>query len=431
MKNISINNYYDVVIIGGGIIGLSSAYFSTSRGLRTLIIDQYGIQNSINSSKGIERMFRLMQDNEFEARLAESSLSLWMQLQLATKNQLLCMDELIFFGHRDAPMTTEGNIRQVKKTMDRMGMPYKYLASPDAIHKYFPVFNRMALANDYVGLVQAASASINVQEASKTFLCEAKKTGNLHVLENVNVVDISFHNNLVTGHSYDIHTEGNRKSSLIHGKHLIICPGIWADTVLNPLGLKQNKNWRIWQMNYAYWTLKKSYPKIPVWFEFGNIDASDNGTFYGFPSLNFSPKMNNTVKISADYTYDVFKKTSEITKEVNSQLIKEISEHVNFLLDSEVIDSSDFKDAGTCFYSMSPDSKLVIGRIPTEPCSQLFYPGASMCIMESGRAFKYAPLFGRVLVELAIDGQSNYQKDLDVFSPVREGIFDASDAAIN
>lgn len=175
MKNISINNYYDVVIIGGGIIGLSSPYSSTSRGLRTLIIDQYDIQNSINSSKGIERMFRLMQDNEFEARLAESSLSLWMQLQLATKNQLLCMDELIFFGHRDVPMTTEGNIRQVKKTMDRMGMPYKYLASPDAIHKYFPVFNRMALANDYVGLVHAASASINVQEASKTFLCEAKK----------------------------------------------------------------------------------------------------------------------------------------------------------------------------------------------------------------------------------------------------------------
>ncbi len=43
--------------------------------------------------------------------------------------------------------------------------------------------------------------------------------------------------------------------------------------------------------------------------------------------------------------------------------------------------------------------------------------------MESGRAFKYAPLFGRVLVELAIDGKRPYQSDLDIFSPQREGLF--------
>jgi glycine/D-amino acid oxidase-like deaminating enzyme len=75
---------------------------------------------------------------------------------------------------------------------------------------------------------------------------------------------------------------------------------------------------------------------------------------------------------------------------------------------------------------MSPDGKLVIGRIPTEPCSQSFHAGASMCIMESGRAFKYAPLFGRALVELAVDGRTRYQSDLDIFAPTREGMFEPS-----
>lgn len=76
--------HYDVLIIGGGILGLASAYYATARGLKTLIVDQYGIGNDTNSSKGLERMFRLMQDNESEARLAETSLALWTELQRAS-----------------------------------------------------------------------------------------------------------------------------------------------------------------------------------------------------------------------------------------------------------------------------------------------------------------------------------------------------------
>jgi thioredoxin reductase len=32
--------HYDVLIIGGGILGLASAYYATARGLKTLIVDQ-------------------------------------------------------------------------------------------------------------------------------------------------------------------------------------------------------------------------------------------------------------------------------------------------------------------------------------------------------------------------------------------------------
>ncbi|OTA20783.1 N-methyl-L-tryptophan oxidase [Xenorhabdus beddingii] len=424
MQSVNPRDDFDMVIIGGGIIGLASAYYATFRGLRTLIIDQYGIHNDVNSSKGIERMFRLMQDNESEAHLAETSLALWMELQLATGKQLLAMDDLIFFGHRDAPMTTEGNVQQIKKTMDRMGMPYEYLDSPDAIHRRFPVFNRAALADDYVGLVQAASASINVQGAAKAFFYAAKQTGHLHVLDKHAVIGIDFHRNPLTSHRYTLHIQGEDKAISVHGKYLIACPGVWADSVLTPLGLQQTRNWKIWQMNYAYWPLKKHRPRIPVWFEFGNIDASDNGTFYGFPPLNFSPEMQNMVKMSADYTYDIFDAPSAIRPGVNDRLMEELSQHLGHLLDAEIIDATNFERVGTCLYSMSPDGKLVIGRIPTEPCSQSFYPGASMCIMESGRAFKYAPLFGRVLVELALEGKSRYQSDLEIFSPIRKGLFE-------
>ncbi|WP_082716194.1 MULTISPECIES: FAD-dependent oxidoreductase [Burkholderia] len=425
MHPIKSGSNFDVLVVGGGILGLASAYYATAKGLDTLIIDQFGVRNDVNSSKGIERMFRLMQDNKSEARLAETSLALWMELQHATGAQLLAVNDLIFFGHRDAPMTTEGNIMQVRATMDGMGMPYAYLDSPDAIHRRFPVFNRAALPDDYAGLVQAASASINVQAAAKTFFLAAKQTGHLHVLDKHAVVGID-HHPAAAGRGYMLHTESDGESLSVHGQHLIACPGVWTDSVLKSFGLQQTPRWKIWQMNYAYWELKKRSPQVPIWFEFGNIDASDHGTFYGFPPLDFSPTMSNMVKMSADYTYDVFDSPAAIRPGVNERLLDELTGHLGRLIDPGVIDAGRYHHAGTCLYSMSPDGKLVIGRIPTEPSTDAFYPRASMCVMESGRAFKYAPLFGRVLVELAVEGQSRYQADLDVFSPVREGLFDVA-----
>ncbi|MDN7671427.1 FAD-dependent oxidoreductase [Burkholderia oklahomensis] len=424
MQPIKPGSNYDVLIVGGGILGLASAYYATARGLSTLIVDQYGVRNDVNSSKGVERMFRLMQDNESETRLAEASLALWTEIQLAAGTRLLAMDDLLFFGHRDAPMTTEGNVAQVRKTMDGMGMPYEYLDSPAAIHRRFPIFNLAALPDDYVGLVQAASASINVQAASRTFLLGAKRTGRLHVLDGQTVVHVDHHQQAADC-AYTLHTRSDDASMTVHGRHLIACPGVWADSVLRGLGLKQSGRWKIWQMNYAYWELKASHPRMPIWFEFGNVDASDRGTFYGFPRLDFSPAMHDMVKMSADYTYDVFDEPSAIRSTVSDRLMRELTEHVGRLVDPDVIDASHGQHAGTCLYSMSPDGKLVIGRIPMEPRSKSYHARASMCIMESGRAFKYAPLFGRVLVELAVDGHSRYQSDLDIFSPTRDGLFDS------
>jgi glycine/D-amino acid oxidase-like deaminating enzyme len=424
MHPIQSGSDFDVVIIGGGILGLASAYYATSRGLTTLIVDQYGVRNEVNSSKGLERMFRVMQDNECETRLAEASLGMWMEIQQASGERLLAMDDLLFFGHRDAPMTTEGNVRQVRQTMDGMGMPYEYLESPAAIHRRFPIFNVDAMPADYVGLVQGASASINVQAAGKAFLHGATRTGRLHTLNEHTVLDVEAHRNAGTGHAYTLHTTSNGVQTAVRARHLIACPGVWADSVLNGLGLKQSRRWKIWQMNYAYWELKANHPKVPIWFEFGNVDASDHGTFYGFPPLDFAPAMRNMIKMSADYTYDVFDDPYAERPPINDRLMRELAGHLDRLIDPGLIDANAYQQAGRCVYSMSPDGKLVIGRIPTAPGGDGYHARASMCIMESGRAFKYAPLFGRALVELAVDGHSRYQSDLEVFSPVREGLFE-------
>jgi sarcosine oxidase len=63
---------------------------------------------------------------------------------------------------------------------------------------------------------------------------------------------------------------------------------------------------------------------------------------------------------------------------------------------------------------MSADSQIILDCLPG-------FPNVSVLTGESGRAFKYTPLFGRILVELATTGKSAY--DISEFSINRGGLF--------
>jgi sarcosine oxidase len=54
----------------------------------------------------------------------------------------------------------------------------------------------------------------------------------------------------------------------------------------------------------------------------------------------------------------------------------------------------------TCLYTMPPDRDFVISRLPEQP-------NVSVAV-GAGHAYKFASLIGRILSELALDGQTGY-----------------------
>jgi sarcosine oxidase len=54
----------------------------------------------------------------------------------------------------------------------------------------------------------------------------------------------------------------------------------------------------------------------------------------------------------------------------------------------------------TCLYTMPPDRHFVIDVVPG-------YPQISV-VVDGGHAFKFATLIGRILSQLALDGQTEY-----------------------
>jgi sarcosine oxidase len=66
--------------------------------------------------------------------------------------------------------------------------------------------------------------------------------------------------------------------------------------------------------------------------------------------------------------------------------------------------------AKTCLYTMTPDEHFTIGLHP-------HFPSVSIACGFSGHGFKFAPVVGEILAQLATAGKSTHP--IEIFSPVR------------
>ena len=66
--------------------------------------------------------------------------------------------------------------------------------------------------------------------------------------------------------------------------------------------------------------------------------------------------------------------------------------------------------ATTCLYTMTPDEHFIIGLHPQ-------FPSVSVACGFSGHGFKFAPVVGEILTQLATAGKSSHP--IEIFSPGR------------
>jgi glycine/D-amino acid oxidase-like deaminating enzyme len=414
---------FDLIVVGGGTIGLAAAYHAAARGLKVVVLDQYDVPNQSGSSRGLDRMFRIMYSQAERVRLVESSYALWHEMEDFIGEKILAERDLLFFGHSEGPPGFEGSLKAIRQAMDQLGIPHDFLGSPAEIARRYPIYVTGSMPADYVGLVQNNGATINVRASFDTILQLAQKTNNLTIASGSRVASLKQISATWYVTAVDKHGSQNYQSN-----YLILCPGIWLDSILPYVGLQTWKGspmpWSIWQMTLAYFPVPPGRSDHwPIWYEFGNLQAADQKLFYGFPDNAFTPETAGKMKISVDFTNTIVADPSQLTNQPDPQIIAAIQARLRTLCAPGVVDIDNPTLAQACPYSMSPDGDLVLGRIPIAPVTPSYWTNASFCCMASGRGFKYTPLFGRILVELAVDGQTSYVGDIQDFSPIRPNIF--------
>lgn len=427
-------NTTDVIIIGGGILGLSAAYHAAQRGLSTALVDQYappasGGPNDYGSSRGYERMFRILYSQPQRVRLVETAYAMWHEMQQqassAPADRILLEQDMLFFGNPSVS-TFEGNIGDIRTSMNTLGIPIDDLPDPAAIAARYPIFREEALVapdgTPYVGLVQNSGATINVPRAFQVMRDLADRTGAYRQVV-AQVVDVK----QTPSGSWSVRLGDGE---VLHSRYVILCPGVWLDSVLKPLGLQAYKgdpSWAIWQMTLGYFPLTQQGAGAhwPIWYEFGNTATDAQRLFYGFPDVSLTPDTAGKLKISADYAYPdtIFSAPDQVTRRPDPRIIADLQKHLGELFQPGLLELADPSPRQACLYSIAPDGDLVIGRVPVVPGLAQYRPNASILCMASGRGFKYAPIFGRILVDLAVTGATAYEVDLADFSTIRPQVF--------
>ena len=348
-------------------MGLATAYsISKASDSRVLLLDRFGVGNDYCSSNDINRVFRYAYGNDEQyTRMAVESLKLWKNLEEESGQELLLPTGLLMLQGED--LNANGFNEASYRTLSRMKLGAEQLEAED-IKKRFPQFRADKGFFDPHGGVLLASKAITVLSSL------AEKHG----------VKIRKGNALriVLGDPASIETADGET---IRFRKLVVTIGPWSNSLLSSkLALMVPTRQQI-----IYFKPRTSLDRFRV----GSCPVFFTDKHYGLPAtgidgVKVSPKeLNDPVDPeSANRSVD----TVQISgcREVCRRFVPDLA-------DGEVVHSK------VCLYDMTENSDFVLDKDPDHP--EVVY-GYGF----SGHGFKFAPLIGALLSELALDMKTSF-----------------------
>ncbi|MFC5873113.1 sarcosine oxidase/sarcosine oxidase / L-pipecolate oxidase [Chryseobacterium arachidis] len=375
---------YDVIVIGGGAIGLATAYHLGKRKANTLVLEQFTFVNQLGSSAGVSRQFRIPYPDQYMVQMALDSQPYWDELQKETETPLLDKVGTLWFGDPNVH-STEGNIAEAEEALKALNVPYTTLTSKEIEEKY----QFRNLPDTYTGLFQPDGASINFKATIETLLDLCKKSETVHLEENSPVLKIE-----QMGDLFEVITPNGSYIT----KKLAIIPGPYINSVINLLDFKIEATY--WNMSSAYF--RKTDPDIqyPTWFVFQNATGDNGNQFYGFPSVDWDHP--EYIRVAPDFVINPLDEPNDRTLIPNQQELEYTSEWVKNHMTGLATEP---EYTSTCLISLSklPNKELLIDFAPG------YVPNhKNIVLYATGWAAKFTPFLGKIMADLALDGHTDF-----------------------
>ncbi|KAM7211207.1 putative peroxisomal sarcosine oxidase [Rhypophila decipiens] len=394
---------FDVIVVGGGPIGLAATYEVAKTGASVLVLEKNNFFNQAGSSGDLARMFRTMYTEDFMADLAKDAMELWDDLEQDSGTSLRWMSGLLNFGDKDyGGNTPEGTLLGPKDNLKRLEMTFKELTATQ-IQERYPFTD---LPPDWIGLFAPDNGVINVQLLLRTLLSLAKDYG-AETKQHTSVLKIrpcKTDKNI-----WQVHTIRHETEDItFRAKKIIITPGAYVNHILKPsFGVRLDLD--IWEMVASYFNCNAG-PKGTIfpsmWFQFAPDNNGRSRLFYGFPTLPWGPP--NLTRIAVDAASRRIKDPSErLTNVVNPDDIRDTQDFIKAHVVG--VDSTVPAFTLTCLQTNVSDNMFVLDYIPKE----YLHGGQekSVVVFTAGWAMKFVPLLGKALAEMALHGKSGFERE--------------------
>lgn len=374
---------YDVAVIGGGIVGLLTAWQAGMSGKNTLLFEQHQVGKSEGSSKGSSRMFGESHEQDVYLQLARQSRYLWRELERETGQQLLHLNGGIDIA---ANPSSRKSVKEIAYRLHSRHCPFEALDGATLCRRY----PQWRCSPSVHAIYSPNEGILRADRCMNAAFVSAKKYG-------VIMKDRTCVTSISPGKSGTVFVKTSSGETYRTLK-LVIAAGPWSSDILDRFGVKLPL--RVLQTQTVYFAPRRNAElfrpeNFPVW------EWEGSNFVYGFPMFE-----EDGLKV-AFHGGRYLRSLSEFKQTPNRDLIKRLRLFLHKCLPDAA--GEDF-GATTCLYTNTPDDDFVVDVIPGFP-QIAYFAGCS------GHAFHCAPAVGKTLVELVSKGKTEI--DISRFSAKR------------
>jgi sarcosine oxidase len=378
---------YDTIVLGIGGVGSAALYQLAKRGIRAIGIDRFNPPHDRGSSHGQTRVIRqaYFEHSDYVPLLKEAY-QLWRGLACVTGRQLFHEIGLIEVGPTDGDVVP-GVLRAAKEHSIQVES-----LTAEEIGRRWP---GLRVDGDLVGVFEPAAGYLRVEECVTAHLEAARAAGAEVVRENAVL-------------SWTADDDGVRvrmaNSEEIVGNRLIVAAGAWAGRLLSDLDIRLSvlrKSLFWFATDDSRYDVSNGLPvflfelagdRSRVFPKLGSGSFGEtalHGVFYGFPKLD-ERGLKFAEHSGGRMVDDPLEVDRNIDPDEQGRLTGVLSSYLPGV-STRVLDHS------VCLYTMSPDEHFIVDRHPAHK-NVVFAAGLS------GHGFKFTPVLGRALADLAVDG---------------------------
>lgn len=372
---------FDVAVIGLGATGSAALYRLATRGLRAVGIEQFTPGHPRGSSHGETRIIRLGYfEHPSYVPLVRAALALWRALEGEAGEKLLQVTGVLELGAPDGTLVA-GTLRSARAH----GLPHEVLDAA-AVQRRFPA---LQVPEDFVGVLQPDGGILFPEAAVRVQLALAKAAGaEVRTNETVRAIEPA-------ASGVRIVTDRD----VVTAERAIVAAGPWIKRLLPALPVPL----RVTRQVVGWFAPADPALFAPARCPVFMVENGD-GLFYGFPA-GAKPGIKFAKHHHADQTVDPDAPVEPLTDADEAMLRAALAAHLPSA-------NGRLLDHQTCLYTLAPDGDFIIDHLP----------GATGVIVASpcsGHGFKFAPVVGDILADLATAGRTRH--DISRFRLARFG----------
>jgi len=359
---------YDVVIVGGGINGLCTAFHLHQRGSgKIALIEARHFGHEMGSSHGHSRITRSAYADPLYVQMMQYSHQVaWPILQQKLKQKLLYPCSGLFYGPQD------GLFQKYVAAVTQCGANVSHLTKKQA-EKEFPQFQ----FHTTDGILQDHTSAIIAAQKTMSSLADYCK----------HHIDVFEHTKLLELDNADTNLKLHCEGRILFTQKAVFCMGPWIGQRFPLLRSSQ----RVVHQNVYYLELQN--PKLgqannfPVWVELGmNLDEN----YYGLPEFGRSG-----IKVAKHHLTG--SNQPEVISQPSSQQQREFLRRFQTRMRLPIKQITAWE---RCQYTVTANEDFILDQHPEDPRIVI---GAGF----SGHGFKFGPVTGQILADLVVNEESN------------------------